>query len=124
MPWTIRIALLVVAVIHLLPVPGVMGADALHRLYGISFSDPDTVVLMRHRAVLFGLLGAVLAYAAFRPAVQGLALIAGWISVIAYLGLWWSAHSSNPALHRVAVADLVALAALAVGSVAWCLQKR
>jgi hypothetical protein len=52
---------LVVAIIHLLPVSGVFGAKRLAALYGISFNDPNQAILMRHRAVLFGLLGAFLA---------------------------------------------------------------
>ena len=58
--------LLVVAVIHLLPVPGVLGAEQLATLYGVPLADPNLVILMRHRAVLFGLLGVLFALAYFR----------------------------------------------------------
>jgi hypothetical protein len=53
-----------VAVIHLTPVAGCFGPAALNRLYGQKFDDPTTQLLMRHRAVLFGILGSFIAVAA------------------------------------------------------------
>ena len=67
---TIMLAL--VAVIHLLPVAGVLGVDRLESLYGVALGDPNLQVLMRHRAVLFGLLGGFLLLAAFRQTLQPL----------------------------------------------------
>ena len=72
-------ALVIVGIIHLLPVTGFLGVSRLSALYGIAFEDPNLAILMRHRAVLFGLLGLFLIYAAFRPALQLLALIAGFL---------------------------------------------
>lgn len=62
--------LVIVGVIHLLPLSGVLGVGRLAALYGVSISDPNLSVLMRHRAVLFGLLGAFLVFAAFKPTFQ------------------------------------------------------
>jgi hypothetical protein len=42
---------------------------------------------MRHRAVLFGLLGAFLIAAAFLPSLQLAALVAGFASVVSFLYL-------------------------------------
>ena len=41
------VALLVAGIIHLLPVPGVMGASTLARLYGIEVNDPNTAILLQ-----------------------------------------------------------------------------
>lgn len=68
--------LVIVAVIHLIPVLGVLGAPQLASLYGLDFSEPNLAILMRHRAVLFGLAGAFFLFAAFKPAVQPIAVIA------------------------------------------------
>ncbi|MGH1350723.1 MAG: hypothetical protein ACRBBN_07940, partial [Methyloligellaceae bacterium] len=57
--------LFIVGVIHLLPVTGVLGAGRLSALYGIEVVDPNLLILMQHRAVLFGLLGLFLVGAAF-----------------------------------------------------------
>ena len=61
--------LIVVGIIHLLPLTGVAGPGRLQALYGVAITDPDLVVLMRHRAVLFGILGAYCVLAAFAQAV-------------------------------------------------------
>jgi hypothetical protein len=107
--------LLVVAVIHLLPLAGVLGSEQLASLYGVPFTEPNLAILMRHRAVLFGLLGLFLAIAAFRPALQPAAFVAGFISVLSFLGLAWSVGGYNAQVARVFTADLVALACLVIG---------
>jgi hypothetical protein len=64
----IRIALVGAALIHLLPLPGVLGGEWLVKLYGITVPDPATEFLLRHRAIVFGLMGlALLAALAIRP---------------------------------------------------------
>jgi len=69
---------------------------------------------MRHRAVLFGLLGLFIIYAAFRAALQPLAVFAGLVSVGSFLWLSWSVEGYNELLGRVVVIDIVALVCLAL----------
>lgn len=107
--------LVVVAVIHLLPLPGVLGSERLAALYGLSIDEPNLAILMRHRAVLFGLLGLFLLFAAFRPPFQRVALMAGFVSVASFLWLAWSVGGYNAQVARVFMADIVALACLIVG---------
>ncbi len=116
MKTAISILLLIVGIIHLLPVTGVLGPERLSALYGISVSEPNLEVLMRHRAVLFALLGGYLVYAAFTPAAQLVAIIAGFISVVSFLWLAQPVHVINDQLMRVVVADYVALACLAAAA--------
>ena len=111
--------LLVAAVIHLLPLSGVLGPAQLTRLYGVSVSEPNLVILMRHRAVLFGLLGVLLAVAAFVPSLQLIALVAGLASVGSFLLICWLVGGYNAQLARVFTADLVAAACLLVGAVSY-----
>ncbi len=107
-------ALLVVAgVIHLLPVTGVAGGERLAALYGTPIGSPDLEILLRHRAVLFGLLGALLVYAAFNTALQPLAIAAGAISTVSFLVIAVGS-SYNHAIARVVMADIVAVACLAI----------
>lgn len=116
--------LLIVAVIHLMPVIGVLGSAKLVALYGIQFDDPNLVILMRHRAVLFGLLGAFLLVAAFRPELQLLALIAGFASVASFLLIAWSVGGYNAQTARVVLIDVIALVCLAVGAAAYVVSQR
>ncbi len=111
--------LVVVAIIHLLPLSGVLGGARLAALYGTAFDEPNLAILMRHRAVLFGLLGAFLLYAAFRPDLQPIAFIAGCVSVLSFLYLAWSVGGYNAQLGRVLAADLVALVCLVIGMAAY-----
>lgn len=106
--------LIVVGIIHLMPLIGVVGVDRLATLYGLQFHEPNLEVLMRHRAVLFGLLGAFLVLAAFRPSLQAIALVGGFLSVVSFLWLAWAVGGSNAQVERVVLADLVALACLVV----------
>jgi len=117
-------ALLVAAVIHLLPLAGVLGPERLGALYGVDAGEPNLQILLRHRAVLFGLLGALLAVAAFRPALQAPALIGGFASMASFLWLAWTVGQANALLQRVVMVDLVALAALVAGTAAWALARR
>ena len=112
----ITVMFIIVGIIHVLPVTGVLGSSRLTALYGRSFSDPNLAILMRHRAVLFGLLGAFLIHAAFRPALHELAFMAGFVSVLSFLVLVRSTADSNPQIQRVYVIDLVALLCLLVAA--------
>jgi len=110
-PVTLGIA----GVIHLLPLSGVLGRAQLLSLYGIAFGDPNAIILMRHRAVLFGLVGLFLVYAAFRPAFQPAAFAAGLVSVVSFLWLAGITGGYNAWLSRVIVVDWLALALLILG---------
>lgn len=116
--------LVVVGVIHLLPLSGVLGTERLSALYGLSFSEPNIAILMRHRAVLFGLLGLFIIYAAFRASLQPLALLAGSVSVASFLWLSWSIEGYNELLGRVVVADMVALACLVLAGGAYAYARK
>jgi len=119
MRYIVSSMLVIVAIIHLLPLSGLLSSERLTTLYGISFNEPNLEILMRHRAVLFGLLGAFLIYAAFQPPVQMLAFIAAFISVISFLWLAWSVGVYNENIGRVFKADIVALVCLICGVIAY-----
>ncbi|MFM7505133.1 MAG: phosphopantetheine adenylyltransferase [Rubrivivax sp.] len=116
MRFVVPAVLLLVAAIHALPLLGVLGAARISGLYGIAVDDPNLEILMRHRAVLFGLLAAFLAYAAFHRPLHGLALIGGAVSVVAFLALALSVGRYNPAIGTVVRVDVVALLLLALAA--------
>lgn len=118
MRYVVSAMLIVVGVIHLMPLSGALGSERLAALYGLSFDQPDLAILMRHRAILFGLLGAFLLLAAFRTELQTIALVAGFVSVASFLYIAWSTGNNNAQLGRVVAADVVALACLVIGAVA------
>lgn len=72
--------------------------------------------------MLFGLLGLFLLVSAVRPRLQGMALIAGLISVLSFLAIASTTGDYNPSIGRVVTADIVALVALLIALVARRLQ--
>lgn len=104
--------MLVVAVIHLLPLSGLLGTEQLTRLYGVVVAGPDMEILLRHRAVMFGILGMVFALAAFVPKYQPLAFLMAFVSIFSFLLLAWLVGDYQAAINRVVLADWVAGACL------------
>ena len=102
--------------INLYPLVGVLGAKQLESLYGVDVAAPDLALLLRHRAVLFGLLGALLLAATWRPRLRALATGAGLVSMLAFVVLALPLGAHGPAVVRVAWADLLASLLLACGA--------
>ena len=122
MRFILPIMLLVVGIIHILPLSGVLSAARLFELYGMTFDDPNLEILMRHRAVLFGLLGIFLICSAFMPSLQLPALIAGFLSVVSFLYLSYSVGGYNEQVNRIVIADEVALVCLVVALVSYLVK--
>jgi hypothetical protein len=116
--------LLVVAVIHLMPLIGVLGATQLSSLYGVDFSEPNLAILMRHRAVLFGLLGTFFVIAAFKPTLQPAAFVVAFVSIVSFMLLARATGGYNPQVARVFAGDVVAVVALVIAVVAYLLVRR
>jgi hypothetical protein len=108
----ISILIGVAALIHLAPVVGLFSVSRMEALYGISISDPTTALLMRHRALLFGLVGAVMAIAAVYPPWQTLAIALGLVSAVSFLLLAGKLPDLSPQIRKVCLIDWVALACL------------
>ncbi len=121
MRFIVPVVLLLVAAIHALPLVGVLSASKVSSLYGIAVQEPNLEILMRHRAVLFGLLAAFLAYAALHRQLHTIALVAGSVSVVAFLVLALSVGGYNGAVATVVKADILAVVLL---SVAWVAHLR
>ena len=120
----ITAALIVVAVIHLIPVTGVMGGDRLSALYGLSLQEPNISILMRHRAILFGLMGLFFLYAAFKPALQPLAFVAGFTSVLSFFVLSWLVGDFNEAIRKIIIGDIVAFISLVLAWFLYVISSR
>lgn len=104
--------MLVVGVIHFLPIVGFLGADQLTSLYAVEVAGNDLEILMRHRAMLFGILGGFIIYAAFRPPLQPIAFIAATASLASFFYLAFSIGEYNDAIRSVVLVDVAATLAL------------
>lgn len=123
MQYIVIAGFLLAALINLAPVGGVIGAAQLDRAYGVSVQGGDMAVLLRHRAILFGIVGGLLAAAAFVPSLRLTAFVAGMVSMVSFLVIRVLEGETNAALARVALVDYVGIAALTVGGVAAYLQS-
>lgn len=110
----VALGLLVAGIINLLPLPGALGASWLQSLYGIQIGSPDLQILLQHRAILFGIVGALLIAAIFVPTLRPAAMIAGAVSMVSFIVIAAAVGGYNSWLSRVVAADIVGLLALVV----------
>lgn len=116
MMWLASILLFVVGVINFLPVLGVVSADRLAAAYGIDLFGNDLVILLRHRALLFGVLGGFILYSVFFPVYRPPAMVIAAIAMIGYVVLMFAVGNYNAELYRVMLVDYVGIACLAVAA--------
>lgn len=109
----ITLCLATSALIHLLPLSGVLGAARLAALYGAEITDPTVLLAMRHRAVLFGVLGGLLIWAIFVPALRVPIMAGTAVADAAFAVLALRIKGTHPAMRKVLVADGISLVALA-----------
>lgn len=117
------ICLALSALIHLLPLGGVLGARQLSKLYGMDFRDTNLTLLMRHRSVLFGLIGGILLYSCFVTEARPLAITAGLVSVVSFLMLARLQCQYSKAIRKIVIADYVALVLLLVAAASEALSN-
>ena len=67
--------LIIVGLINFYPLVGVFSNETVSNLYQINVTNNDILVLLRHRAILFGLLGAFIIYSAFKTELQWWAIV-------------------------------------------------
>jgi len=108
---------LLVAAVNLVPVVGVLSSARLEALYGVPIRDPNLEILLRHRAVLFAIVGGLLAAAAFHPPLSAAAVGAGLASMLSFVVIAFSLGGHNAALRRVALVDVAA--SLVLVAAAW-----
>lgn len=123
--WTLL--MLGAALINLAPVVGAALPGRMMDAYGIALDDPSLEILMRHRAVLFGVVGGLLLASIFWPGLRAAAYAAGSVSMISFLLIAWAVGDVSPPLQRVArvdVAGLVCLAGAIAVHAAWLRTER
>ena len=103
----VTLLILVVSLINLLPTLGVTSVERLQSAYGVTIAGPDLEILMRHRAALFGVVGGLLAAAAFHAPLRPAAYAAGFFNMLGFMLIAWLVAGANPEIRRVALVDLV-----------------
>jgi hypothetical protein len=106
---------ILVGLTNLFPAVGVLGAVRLEGLYGVALAGDDLLLLMRHRAVLLGLVGAFILLAAFRVKWRTAASIAGLVSMLSFVLIAIPPQTHGAALQRVFWIDVIACVLLLGG---------
>lgn len=117
MPSVVTAFIVIAAVVNLLPLTGALSAGQLESLYGLSFEDPSLIVLMRHRAVLFGIVGGLLLVSARKVSLRPIAIPVGLVSMLSFILIAFLVGEYNESLQRVVLVDVVASFLLALAAV-------
>jgi hypothetical protein len=106
------VLILLASLVNLAPVTGAFSVQRMQAIYGVALQDPNLAILMRHRAVLFGIVGVLLAVSAFHPPLRPVAYAAGLVSMLSFCLIVWLAADVNAELQRVYWIDVAAVVAL------------
>jgi len=98
--------LCLVGLINFIPVIGVISLEKVNQLYGLSASDNNLALLLRHRALLFGIVGGVIIYSVFNAQYQNLAMVLAALSMVGFMVLSMLIGGTNEELLKVFKADI------------------
>ncbi len=101
-----------IGLINFLPVLAMFSLEQLSQAYAVDIVGNDLEVLMRHRALLFGILGGFVFFSLFKPIYRMPALIMTGLSMIGFLILVWTIGGVNSALIQITVIDFIGLLCL------------
>ena len=117
------LCLVVVGLINFAPVLGMLSAPRLEQAYSISIPSKDLEILMRHRALLFGVLGGFILYSVFFPVYQVAAMVMAAVSMIGFAALAMRVGDHNKAIFKVFIADLVGIGFLVAAAILKALSQ-
>jgi hypothetical protein len=106
------VLLFVVGLINFLPLIGVLSGAKIAQTYAVELASNDLIILMRHRALLFGLVGGFVLYSIFEPQFQTAALTMAGISMLGFLVIMYSVGGYNASINKVAMVDIVGIVCL------------
>ena len=113
----ITFCLIVVGLINIAPVIGVISAQKLESAYSVTLAGNDLAILMRHRAMLFGVLGAFILYSAFNPFYQLASMIMAGVSMVGFALLVLGTGAYNEAIGKVLFIDILGILFLLAAAV-------
>jgi len=106
---TLPILFWLMALINLAPVISAVLPSKMQNLYGIAPENTDLLTLLQHRALLLGLVGLALAFAAHQPQLRWPALIGGTVSMGSFIMFALARGQMSGPLGKIAMVDCVGL---------------
>lgn len=118
-----RITLVISAIINLLPFILAFLPEKIGKSYGIELPNINYELLMRHRAVLFGIVGGLLLFSGITKKYYQTSTTIGLVSMLSFMILYLIIEGEfSPELKKVFIIDCFASILLVCGFVAYSLQ--
>lgn len=120
-----RITLFIAGLINLLPALLAFLPEKIAKSYGIDIPNSNYELLLRHRAVLFGIIGGLMIYSAIAKKHYEISTTAGLISMTSFIILYFLIDKGiNSELKKVMIIDVVATAILCIGLILFLLKSK
>jgi hypothetical protein len=111
-----RITLFIAGVINLLPSVLAFLPDKISKSYGIEIPNENYELLLRHRAILFGIIGGLMIYSAVAKKHYEVSTFIGLISMDSFIVLFFLIGKDiNSDLKKVMTIDIVGTVILCIG---------
>jgi hypothetical protein len=119
-----RITLFIAGVINLLPSVLAFLPDKISKSYGIEIPNENYELLLRHRAILFGIIGGLMIYSAVAKKHYEVSTVIGFISMISFIVLFFQIGGDiNSELKKVMTIDIVGTVILCIGFILFKLKS-
>ena len=116
--------LVVVGLINFFPSLGMASASRLSHQYDLPVEGPDLSVLMRHRALMLGIIGAFIIASAFLPDLRPAAYLIGFSSMLGFVIFARANKGHNQKLAKISAIDTFASVLLLIAVVLHCIGYR
>jgi len=111
-----RICLFIAGIINVLPSILAFLPNKISASYGIEIPDSNHELLLRHRAILFGIIGGLMIYSAISKKHYSMAVLIGLISMVSFIILSKLTNGAiNSELHKVMKIDIIGIIILLIG---------
>jgi hypothetical protein len=97
--------LVLVGLINFLPLFGLFSVERISSTYGIEVSDNNFLILLKHRALLFGLIGGLVFFSVKFASLRVVALTMAGISMLGFILILLQTGAFNGSLGRIAIVD-------------------
>jgi heme A synthase len=125
MEFIYRMTLFIAGLINLLPALLAFLPDKISKSYGIDIPNSNYELLLRHRAILFGIIGGLMIFSAVVKKYYEIATTAGLISMLSFIILYFLIDKDiNSELKKVMMIDVVATGILCFGLIIFLLKSK
>jgi hypothetical protein len=120
-----RITLFVAGLINLLPSMLAFLPYKISKSYGIEIPNANYELLLRHRAILFGIIGGLMIFSSIVKKYYEIATIAGLISMTSFILLYFLIDRGiSSELKKVMLIDILASLILLIGLVIFLITSK